>query len=314
VTLTPTPILPSAVPVYDAVNEYADDVAAAYAAIVERAALAEARADALEVDLAECRDEKPEEPTDPPTATVFGASPGKWPIPGVDKLDGYRAYLGGGEDPTSWSQWSHTENATDRTVKGGTIWLSWKVGGTDWLDELLGSAPKGYRYIGTYNHEPENDTPPDAAAYQRVWAEQLPVLRRHGWKSADCLLGHLTDAQNEPFHVKEADYVGFDRYNPGLRFAKRYADPAQVFARVLAYGRRKRKPIAFGEVGTVAVGHDPVTGLGGDLAGRREWARKLRAHLAAQPDVPVALWWNQSRMSLAADAALARVWLDGAAA
>lgn len=290
--------------------DYATAATLSLTALEERAALAEARADMLEADLAECRGEEPEEPEEPPTATVFGASTGRWPIPGVDELAGNRAYLGGGDAPTRWDLLSATRNATSRTAPGGTIWLSWKEGGTDWLDTLLASAPKGYRYIGTYNHEPENDTPPDPAAYQRVWAEQLPILRKHGWKSADCLLGHMTDEQNEPFHVKGADYVGFDRYNPGLGNAKRYVDPVQVFARVLAYARSHGKPLAIGEVGTIAIGSD-AEGNGGDRAGRIEWARKTRAHLAAQPDVPVALWWNQSRMSLAADADLARTWLGG---
>jgi hypothetical protein len=249
---------------------------------------------------------EPEEPPTTPTRTLFGATHGIWPA-GQTAMPLVRAYLGGGQ--LTNATWFGTTELKDAVrLSTDAIWLSWKDDNPDALDRLLASKPANRVVIGTYHHEPENDGtgPAEVQRYQDAWRRALPIMRKHGVLSATCLLGHLSDAENEPFHVDGVDITGFDRYNPGLGNAKNYADPVQVFARCLAYGRKKRLPIAFGETGTIAIGSD-ANGNGGDKAGRLAWTKKVRAHLAAQPDVPFVAWWSQSRMVLDDD--LTNAWL-----
>lgn len=269
-------------------------------------AVSESRLTSVESELTAVRAEyaqyvkdHPDVPAPKPTAAVFGATPGQWPIPGAPRVPVLRDYLGPGDKPTTFpASW------TDRTTDGGVIWFSWKVDDPAWLDRFLATKPANRVLIGTFRHEPENDvklalTDPakqaDIQSYQAAWARALPVLRKHGVLSAVCLLGDRVAggkrAENEAYWVEGVDLAGFDRYNPGLGNATTYVDPVKVFAPVLQFARDKGKPLAIGETGTIVV-------PGSTAVDRAEWARRVRDHLAAQPDVPYVCWWNQSKMTI----------------
>lgn len=270
-------------------------------------------------------DEPPPPPPPQPTTTVFGTSDGVWPIDGVSKVDGIRLYLGAGglNSGTSWTGTAELKNGAARVSDGGTIWLSIKDARPADLDRVLKSAPAGHPLIVTYRHEPENDVDDkamttdakkaDITKYQQGWASLLPVIKDNGAKSATCLLGDRVspmkpdNPESVAYHVEGVDCVGFDRYNPGLGNAKSYVDAKTVLAGCVRYAQNRGDyPLVIGEWGTIAVGSDG-SGAGGDQAGRRTWAAGYVAEIKAihadpaRPDVPVCLYWNQSRMAFNTD-------------
>lgn len=241
-------------------------------------------------------------PTVPAGTSLIGSSDGVWPIPGYTTVPVVRAFLSG--TPATWQDSGELRNAYNRSTKA--IWISWKSQDAGWLDRFLATAPKDRTIIATYNHEPENDSPPAPEEYQATWAKQLPVIHKHGALAATALLGHLSNTQNDPFWVPGVDICGFDRYNPGLGNAKQYTDPATVFGRVINYCKSKGKPLGIAETGTIEIN--------GDQAGRVEWARKARAVLI-NAGVPYATWWNQNWSGtagggMAMDGPTAKAWLN----
>lgn len=269
-------------------------------------------------------------PTPAESGVVYGSSDGDWPINGVSKLDGIRIYLGGGglNSNTSWTSTGELSNGLARVNNGGTVWFSIKDNNAAQLDRVLKqfdtvTAGRNLTLVVTYRHEPENDVKlalsdpakqADIDSYQNAWANLLPVIHANGDLAATCLLGDRVspDKPNNPesvaYHVKGVDIIGFDRYNPGLGNATNYVSPTTVLAGVLQYTLNRsaedgrQYDLGIGEWGTIAIGSDSE-GAGGDKAGQRTWAQGYVDRLAAidarpDVDVPVALWWNQSRMEL----------------
>lgn len=272
------------------------------------------------------QDPDPEDP-DEPTATVFGASDGVWPVVGMEGIPfrGQRTFLQPNQlAGATWENLAELRNALERVEDGGTVWLSFKDDRPADARRLVDTFPtdRGLTLLLTFRHEPENDvdtkgdmTDPakqaDVARYQAAWDRLLVAVQGTHAKTATVLLGDRIakdphNAESAAYHVEGVDYVGVDRYNPGLGEAKSYANPRLVLAPCVQYAAERGLDLVIGEWGTIAVGSN-AAGAGGDQAGRRAWAAAYVAEVKrinadpTLPNIPVCLYWNAKRMAFNTD-------------
>lgn len=203
--------------------------------------------------------------------------------------------------PRSWS--------TADSVAGRTIVVSFKANpehvSAGYLDrrlrEWFASAPDGGEIYWTYYHEPEDNIERGqftAEEFREAWKHIHGIAEEVGKQNqyATLILMGWTTSPNSGRDFADyypgdeyVDVLGWDSYNFGHREG-RYADPDEIFDRVIDLSEEIGKPWGIAETGSLLVEGD-------DGSDRAAWLSRVGAYLNDRG----ALWVTYFESNVGAD-------------